>query len=166
MVPTIAFKLLFGFAVLRHDRRRLVTVAVTTHPTAEWLARQLSEAFPWEPAPRYLVRDRDRSYGEAFTRRVRAMGIRDRPIAPRCPRQNAYCERVIGSIRREYLDHLIIFGEAHLRRVLVAYSDYYNRVRTHLSLAKDTPHGRPVQRVGEAMRVPHLGGLHHSFVRI
>ncbi len=94
------------------------------------------------------------------------MGIGERPIAPRCPRQNAYAERVIGSIRRECRDHLIIFNEAHLRRVLVAYRDYYNRVRTHLSLAKDTPHGRPVQRVGEVTRIPYLGGLHHSVVRI
>ena len=94
------------------------------------------------------------------------MGIRDRPIAPRCPGQNAYAERVIGSVRRECRDHLIIFNEAHLRRVLVAYRDYYNRIRTHLSLAKDTPHGRPVQRVGEVPRIPHLGGLHRSFVRI
>jgi transposase InsO family protein len=94
------------------------------------------------------------------------MSIRDRPIAPHCPRQNAYAERVIGSIRRECLDHLIVFNEVHLRRVLVAYMDYYNQTRTHLTLAKDTPHGRPVQRVGEVTRVPHLGGLHHSFARI
>ena len=166
VVPTITFKLLYGFVVLRHGRRQLLSDAVTAHPTAEWLARQLSEAFPWESAPRYLVRDRDGSYGGAFKQRLRAMGIRDRPIAPYCPRQNAYAERVIGSIRRECLGHLIIFNEAHLRRVLVAYRDYYNLVRTHLSLAKDTPHGRPVQRVGEVTRVPYFGGLHHSFVRI
>ncbi len=166
VVPTIAFRLLFGFVILRHDRRQLVAVAVTVHPTAEWLARQISEAFPWDSAPRYLIRDRDSSYGAPFKRRLRAMGIRDRPIAPRCPRQNAYSERVIGSIRRECLDHLIIVNEAHLRRVLADYRDYYNRARTHLSLAKDTPHGRPVQPTGQVRRVPHLGGLHHSFVRI
>ncbi len=166
VVPTTTFKLLFGLAILHHDRRQLIAVAVTAHPTAEWLARQLSEAFPWDSAPRYLIRDRDSSYGAPFKRRLRAMGIRDRPIAPRCPRQNAYSERVIGSIRRESLDHLIIFGEAHLRRVLTAYSDYYNLVRTHLSLAKDTPHGRSVQPISKVTRVPHLGGLHHSFVRI
>ena len=166
VVPTIAFKFLFGFVVLRHDWRQLVAVAVTAHPTAEWLARQISEAFPWDSAPQHLIRDRDSSYGKPFTRRVRSMGIRDRPIAPRCPRQNSYAERVIRSIRRECLDHLIIVNEAHLRRVLANYSDYYNRARTHLSLAKDTPHGRPVQPTGQVRRVPHLGGLHHSFVRI
>jgi transposase InsO family protein len=166
VVPTVTFKLLYGFVVLRHGRRQLLAVAVTAHPAAEWLARQMSEAFPWDSASHYLIRDRDGSYGQPFTRRIRAMGIRDRPIAPRCPRQNACAERAIGSIRRECLDHLIIFNQAHLRRVLVADRDYDNRVRTHLSLAKDAPHGRPLQRIGEVTRVPYLGGLHHSFVRI
>jgi transposase InsO family protein len=166
VVPTITFKLLYGFVVLRHSRRQLLSIAVTAHPTAEWIARQINEAFPWESAPRYLVRDRDSSYGAPFKQRLRARGIRDRPIAPRCPRQNAYAERVIGSIRRECLDHLIIFSEAQLRRVLAAYVEYYNGSRTHLSLAKDTPLGRAIQPTGQVRRVPHLGGLHYSFARI
>jgi transposase InsO family protein len=112
VVRTATFKLLLGFVILRHDRRRLVHIAVTANPTADWIARQVSEAFPWNPAPKYLVRDRDGTYGEAFKRRVRAMGIRDRPTAPRSPWQNGHVERLIGSIRRECLDHLIIFGEA------------------------------------------------------
>jgi len=166
VVPTITFKLLYSFVVLRHGRRQLLSVGVTAHPTAEWIARQLSEAFPWESAPRYLVRDRDRSYGAQFKQSLRAMGIRDRPIAPRCPRQKAYAERVIGSIRRECLDHLIVFSEAQLRRVLAAYVEYYNGSRTHLALAKDTPLGRAIQPTGQVRRVPHLGGLYHSFARI
>ena len=166
VVPTITFKLLFGLVILRHDRRKIVSFAVTTHPTAEWVARRISEAFPWDSAPRYLVRDRDRSYGEVFQRRVQTMGIRDRPIAPRSPWQNAYVERLIGSIRRECLDHLIIVNDAHLRRALSAYAAYYNTIRTHLALRKDAPLGRPLQRAGAIRRVPHVGGLHHAFVRI
>jgi transposase InsO family protein len=144
VVPTITFKLLYGFVVLRHGRRQLMSVGVTAHPTAEWIARQLSAAFPWESAPRYLVRDRDSAYGAPFKQRLRAKGIRDRPIAPRCRRQNAYAERVIGSIRRECLDHLIIFSETQLRRVRAAYAEYYNGTRTHLSLAKDASLGRAI----------------------
>lgn len=160
VVPTITFKRLFGLVVLRHERRQLVAFAVTAHPTAEWLARQISGAFPWDSAPAYLIRDRDSSYGEPFKRRVRSMGIRDRPIAPRCPWQNPYVERLIGSIRRECLDHLIIVNEAHLRHVLTAYA------RTHLTLDEDTPCGRPVRRTGTITSIPHLGGLHHTFARI
>jgi len=166
VVPTAAFKLLFGLVILSHDRRRLVHIAVTAHPTADWIARQISEAFPWDTAPQYLIRDRDGAYGEKFRRRVRAMGIRDRPTAPRSPWQNGNVERLIGSIRRECLDHLIVFGEGHLRRVLRAYADYYNRTRTHLSLKKDAPFPRPILREGRIKSVPHLGGLHHSYVRI
>ena len=166
VVPTVAFRLLFALVILRHDRRRLVHVAVTAHPTAEWIARQISEAFPWDTAPRYLIRDRDSAYGEMFRRRVNAMGIRDRPTAPRSPWQNGHVERLIGSIRRECLDYTIIFGEAHLRRTLRAYAGYYNGTRTHLSLAKDTPLRRAIQRKGRLQFVPHLGGLHHSLVRI
>jgi transposase InsO family protein len=166
VVPTITFKLLFGLVVLRHDRREIVSFAVARHPTMEWLACQISEAFPWDSAPRYLIRDRDRSYGEIFQRRIQSMGIRDRPIAPRSPWQNAYVERLIGSIRRECLDHLIVFNEAHLRRVLSIYAAYYNTFRTHLALDKDAPLGRRTQRAGAIRRVPHVGGLHHAFVRI
>ena len=136
VVPTISFKLLYGLLILRHDRRRILWIGVTRWPTAEWSARQVSEACGWEPVPDYLVRDRDRVYGEAFARRLRAMGIRDRPTAPRSPWQNGYAERLIGSIRRECLDHVIVLGERHLRHVLGAYRQYYNGTRTHLALAK------------------------------
>ena len=128
VVPTITFNLLFAFVVLRHRRRELVSFGVTAQPTAEWLARQIAEAFPWETAPDYMICDRDRSYGAPFRRRVRAMGIRDRPVAPRSPWQNGHVERLIGSIRRECLDHIIVANEAHLRRVLCAYERYYNCV--------------------------------------
>ena len=138
---------------------------VQYHPTAEWIARQITEAFPWDDAPDHLVRDRDASYGHAVTRRLAAMGIRDHPIAPRSPWQNGYAERLIGSIRRECLDHIVIFGEDHLRRILQAYADYYNRVRTHLALAKDAPLVRPVQRFGDISVRLFLGGLHHEYCR-
>src|SRR5205809_2383818 len=147
VVPTISFRLLYGFLVFRHDRRRILWLGVTTHPTAEWIARQVTEACGWESSPQYLVRDRDRVYGEVFTRRIRAMGIRDRPTAPRSPWQNGYAERVIGSITRECLDHLVVLGERHLLRVLRSYQEYYNSTRTHLALSKDTPQARPVQAV-------------------
>ena len=137
VVRTISFKLLYGLVILRHARRRLVSISVTNNPTAEWIAGQVTDAFPWDEAPRHLIRDRDGAFGPAYTRRIRAMGIRDHPTAPRSPWQNGHVERLIGSIRRESLDHLIVFGEAHLRGVLKAYASYYNEVRTHLSLDKD-----------------------------
>jgi transposase InsO family protein len=148
VVPTAAFKLLYALVILGHDRRRLVQVAVTAHPTSDWIARQISEAFPWETAPKYLIRDRDGAYGQVFRRRLGAMGIRDRPTTARSPWQNGHVERLIGSIRRECLDHVIVFGEAHLRRMLRAYLDYYNGTRTHLSLNKDAPIARPILRKG------------------
>src|SRR5271154_322782 len=128
VVPTIDFKLLYGLVVVRLDRRELVWISVTTHPTAEWVARQITEAFPWNEAPRYMIRDRDRIYGTVVTRRLRAMSIRDKPIAPASPWQNGFAERLIGSIRRECADHIIVLGEMHLRRVLKSYADYYNPV--------------------------------------
>jgi transposase InsO family protein len=131
VVPTLTFECLFAFVVVGHDRRQLLWFAVTRHPTAEWLAQQIVEAFPWGTAPTYLVRDNDGAYGQAFTSRVRAMGIRDRPISPRSPWQNPYVERLIGTLRRDCLDHVLIFGERHLRRVLTTYSRYYNETRTH-----------------------------------
>src|SRR6516225_4559083 len=152
VTPTIGFNLLSGFIVVRLARRRLVWVAVTTNPTAEWIARQISEAFPWNETPRYLIRDRDRVYGTMVTRRVRAMGIRDKPIACGSPWQNCFAERLIGSIRRECLDHFVILGEAHLRRILGTYAAYYNVSRTHRSLDKDAPFSRPVQRAGSIPR--------------
>jgi len=163
VVPTISLRMLLGFVVLHHGRRQLVHVGVTAHPTAEWLSRQISEAIPWDRAPRHLIRDRDKAFGEIFKQRLHAMGIRDRPTAPRSPWQNAYVERLIGSIRRDRLDHLIIADERHLRNLLRDYADYYNRLRTHLSLNKDAPLGRPVQSHGV---LPHFGGMHHSFVRM
>src|SRR5262245_45717566 len=122
LVPTLTFECLFAFLVVSHGRRQLLWFAVTKHPTAEWLAQQIVEAFPWDTAPRYLIRDNDAAYGQAFTKRVRRMGIRDRPIAPRSPWQNPYVERLIGSLSRECLDHVLIFGERHLRRVLTLYA--------------------------------------------
>jgi transposase InsO family protein len=166
VVPTLTFERLFAVLVLGHGRRQLLWFEVTRHPTAEWLARQITEAFPWASAPAYLVRDNDRAYGHIFTSRVRAMGIRDRPISPGSPWQNAYVERLIGTVRRECLDRLLIFGEAHLRRVLASYAAYYNQVRTHLALGKDTPLGRAVQRCGVIVAIPILSGLHHHYIRI
>jgi transposase InsO family protein len=134
VVPTIGCKLLYGFVILRIDRRDLVWINVTTNPTAEWVARQITEAFPWDMAPRYMIRDRDRIYGIVVTRRLRAMGIRDKPTAPASPWQNGFAERLIGSIRRECLDHVIVWGEPHLRRILQSYANYYNRASEHPSV--------------------------------
>jgi transposase InsO family protein len=166
VVPTLSFRLLYGFLILRHRRRRIMWLAVTANPTAGWIARQVTEACGWEAAPDYIVRDRDCAYGEAFVRRLRAMGIRDRPTAPRSPWQNAYAERLIGSIRREALDHVVVLGERHLRHVLLSYMAYHNEARTHLSLKKDAPIPREVQSDGRIFAKPHLGGLHHQYVRI
>jgi len=166
VVPTIGFDLLYAFVIVRLDRRDLVWINVTTNPTAEWIAGQLTEAFPWDEAPRYLIRDRDRIYGSIVTRRMRAMGIRDKPTAPASPWQNGFAERLIGSIRRECVDHFIVLGEAHLRRILRTYTRYYNNIRTHWSLDKDAPVSRPVQRTGIISSRPILGGLHHHYVRV
>jgi hypothetical protein len=150
--------------MLGHGRRQLLWFDVTRHPTAEWLARQITEAFPWA-APAYLVRDNDRAYGEVFRSQVRAMGIRDWPTWPRSPWQNPYVERLIGTVRRECLDQVLIFGEAPLRQILSCYAAYYNEVRTHLALGKDAPLGRAVQRSGVIVAIPILSGLHHHYVR-
>jgi transposase InsO family protein len=166
VVPTIGFDLLFAFIIVRLDRRGLVWINVTTNPTAEWIARQLTEAFPWDEAPHYLIRDRDQIYGGIVTRRLRAMGIRDKPTAPASPWQNGFAERLIGSIRRECVDHFIVLGEAHLRRILRSYARYYNDIRTHRSLDKDTPVSRRVQRTGVITSNPILGGLHRRYVRV
>src|SRR3979411_3108800 len=166
VVPTIGFRMLYGFVIVRLDRRDLVWINVTTHPTAEWVARQITEAFPWEMAPRFMIRDRDRIYGIVVTRRLRAMGIRDKPTAPGSPWQNGFAERLIGSIRHECVDHLIVLGEAHLRRILTKYAAYYNELRTHRSLGKDAPIHRAIQHVGRIASVSVLGGLHHHYCRI
>jgi transposase InsO family protein len=154
MVPTISFRLLYGLLILRHDRRRILWLGATAHPTAEWIARQVTEACGWESGPQYLIRDRDRVYGEAFTRRIRAKGIRDRPTAPRSPWQNGYAERLIGSIRRECLDHVVVFGERHLRHVLRSYAHYYNGARTHLSWPRTRPCPEPSRPPAALFRCP------------
>jgi transposase InsO family protein len=166
VVPTIGFDLLYAFIIVRLDRRDLVWINVTTNPTAELIARQLIEAFPWDEAPRYLIRDRDRIFGTVVTRGMRAMGIRDKPTAPASPWQNGFAERLIGSIRRECIDHVVILGERHLRHLLRCYMTYYNEVRTHLSLDKDAPATRSIQREGNILCRPILSGLHHQYVRI
>src|SRR5215813_2828592 len=166
VVPTISFRLLYGLLILQHDRRHILWMAATAHPTAEWIARQVVEACGWEQAPRYIVRDRDRVYGKIFVRRVRAIGIRDRPVSPRSPWQNGYAERLIGSIRRECVDHVVVLGERHLRHLLLSYMKYYNETRTHLSLNKDAPISRAVEAVGRILCLPILGGLHHHYSRI
>ena len=166
VVPTVGFRLLYAFVIVRLDRRELIWINVTRNPTAEWIGRQLTEAFPWDEAPGYLIRDNDCIYGNVALRRIRAMGIRDKPIAPGSPWQNGFAERLIGSIRRECLDHLVVLGEAQLRRILRSYADYYNKIRTHRSLGKDAPSSRPVHRVGNIASHAILGGLHHHYVRI
>src|SRR5712664_2271092 len=166
IVPTVGFRLLFVLVILRHDRRRLISLSVTAYPTADWIARQITDAFPWDVAPEYMIRDRDGCYGQAVTKRLAAMGIRDHPTARRSPWQNGHAERLIGSNRRECLDHIVVFGEAHLRRTLAAYAGYYNELRTHLSLDKDSPDRRPVQRRGHLTARPILGGLHHQYCRM
>ena len=154
----------FVLAVLASPFKSKLRLAA--NPTAEWVARQITEAFPWDEAPHYLVRDRDRIYGSVVTRRLRAMGIRDKPTAPASPWQNGFAERLIGSIRRECVDHIVVFGEAHLRRILRSYAHYYNDIRTHRSLDKDAPASRPVQRTGSISSHAILGGLHHHYVRV
>jgi transposase InsO family protein len=166
VVPSVRFEQLFAFVVLGHGRRKLIWCAVTAHPTAEWLAQQITEAFPWDSAPTYLVRDNDRAFAGAFIHRIRAMGIRDRPTSFRSPWQNGYVERLIGSIRRECTDHLIVVSEEHLARLLAKFSTYYNEARPHVSLGKDAPHGRPIERFGDVVAHAVLGGLHHRYARI
>jgi transposase InsO family protein len=166
-VPTIRFQVLYVFLVLAHDRRRIVHFNVTAHPTAEWTAQQLREAFPFEEVPKYLLRDRDRIFGVDFTKQVEDLGIEEVLSAPRSPWQRAYIERVIGSIRRECLDHVIVFHEESLYRHVKAFVEYYHQSRTHLSLEKDTPGGRPAQPpgLGRVIALPQVGGLHHRYER-
>src|SRR5260370_1240632 len=156
VTPTIGFDVLYTFIIVRLARRDLVWINVTPHPTAEWVARQITEAFPWNEAPRHLIRDRDQVYGAAATRRLRAMGIRDKPIARGSPWQNGLAERLIGSIRRECVDHVFALGESHLREVLKPYARYSNEPRTHRPLDKDAPFTRPVQRIGSIPSQPLL----------
>jgi transposase InsO family protein len=167
VVVTATFRLLYALIVLGHDRRKVIHFEVTENPTQDWLARQMTEAFPWDAAPRYLLRDRDASYGQTFRDRVEAMGIEEVVTAPRSPWQNPFVERIIGSIRRECLNHVIIFDERHLRRVLSSYFQYYHKSRTHLSLDKDCPETRPIHppTAGKIIAFPEVGGLHHRYER-
>jgi putative transposase len=168
VVASVSFRMLYVMIILAHDRRKIVRFDVTRYPTAGWLSRQVTEAFPWDTAPRYLLRDRDASYGLEFCKRVDAMGITEVVTAPHSPWQNAYVERVIGSIRRECLDHIVIFNERHLRRALSTYIDYYHQTRTHLSLDKDCPESRPVMPpgIGRVAAIPQVNGLHHRYERL
>jgi transposase InsO family protein len=166
VVPAIGFDLLYVLVIVQLARRELVWINVAAHPTAEWIAQQIVEAFPWNEAPRYLIRDRDAIYGAAVRRRLRAMGIRDKPIALGSPWQNCFAERLIGTIRRECVDHVIALGEQHLHQVLKSYANYYNTSRTHRALDKDAPVSRPVQRIGRIVSHAMAGGLHHQYVRI
>jgi putative transposase len=167
VVPTLTFQLLFGFLILRHHRRELVHVNATDHLSAAWTARQLVESFPDETAPKYLLRDRDALYGDVFARRVKGLGMTEILIAPRAPWQNPFAERLIGSIRRECLDHVIVINERHLRRLLRRYLAYYNATRPHQSLHNNSPYPRDVQRSagGHIVAIPQVGGLHHRYQR-
>jgi transposase InsO family protein len=153
VVPTISFRPLYGLLIMQHGRRQMLWLGVT-------------EAIGWEQAPRYLVRDRDAAYGEVFARRVRSLGIRDRPTSPRSPWQNGHAERLIGSIRRECVDHVVVISERHLRHLMLSYKNYYNEARIHLSLNKDAPISRVVDTTGRIFSRPVLGGLHHQYARI
>jgi len=166
-LPTLAFRVLYVFLVPRHDRRRIVHFNVTANPTAQWAAQQIVEAFPFEERPRFMLRERDGTHGEYFCDRVEHMGIEEVLIAPQAPWQNPYAERVIGSIRRECLDHVIVLNEDHLRRTLSEFFTYYHEARAHLSLERNSPIPRPVQSVGQGRVVAegYLGGLHHCYTR-
>jgi putative transposase len=167
-VPTVTFRILYCFIVLRHNRREIVHFNVTANPNARWTAQQINEAFPYDAAPKYLIRDRDGIYGKDFRKRVKEMSIKEVIIAPRSPWQNPFAERVIGSIRRECLDHLIILGENHLHQILSSYFRYYNNCRPHLSLDRNSPSPRNVEppSKGKVISIPEVGGLHHRYSRV
>ena len=166
-VPTARLPVLFVLVVLAHHRRRVLHFGVTEHPTAAWTAQQIVEAFPDDTAPAYLLRDRDQVYGDAFHHRVKGMGIAEILTAPHSPWQNPFAERLIGSVRQECLNHVLVLGERHLRRTLTRYFAYYHRPRTHLALEKDAPAGRPIERpeVGRVVQIPEVAALHHRYVR-
>jgi len=166
-VPSATFRILFCFVVVSHNRRKILHFNVTDHPNAFWTATQITEAFPWNTAPRFLLRDRDGAYGRYFSNRVRNMGIEEVLCAPRSPWQDPYAERLIGSIRRECLDHVIVLGERHLRRILASYVEYYNHSRLHLSLNRDAPIPRKAgaNASGQVIAIPQVGGLHHRYER-
>jgi putative transposase len=166
-IPTATFRVLYVLVVLAHNRRRVVHFNLTEHPTAAWTAQQIIEAFPEDTAPRFLLRDRDQIYGEEFRRRVAGMRIEEVMTAPQSPWQSPYVERLIGSIRRECLNHVIVFNETHLRGILKSYIEYYHRSRTHLSLAKDAPVPRAKHPpdLGAVIEIAEVGGLHHRYER-
>ena len=166
-VPTVGHRVLFVFVVLAHLRRRVLHFAVTEHPTAAWTARQVTEAFPWDTAARYVIRDRDGIYGDVFRGRVKAMGIEEVLIAPRSPWQSPFVERLIGSVRRDVLNHVVVINERHLHRVLKSYFAYYHAARCHMALDGDAPEHREVQppEMGKVIEIPEVGGLHHRYVR-
>lgn len=167
-VPTVTFRVLYVFILLRHDRRQMVHFNVTDHPYPEWAGQQIADAFPYEEAPRFLLRDRDDNYDQQhFQKRVKALGIEEVPTAPHSPWQNPYCERAIGSIRRDCLDHVIVLNEAHLHRILTAYFRYYHSCRPHLSLERNAPIPRSIEPPsrGTVVAISHLGGLHHRYTR-
>jgi putative transposase len=166
-VPTAGLSVLFVLVVLAHHCRRVVHFNATEHPTAHWTAQQIVDAFPDDSAPSYLLHDRDTVYGEQVRHRMKGMRIEELLTAPHSPWQNPFAERLIGSIRRECLDHVVVLGEQHLRRILTAYLAYYHRARTHLSLDKDAPDGRPIEppELGVIVPIPEVGGLHHRYVR-
>jgi len=165
-VPTATFRILYVFVILHHGSRKVVHFNVIADPSSQWAAQQITEAFPWDTAPKYLLRDRDGIYGSVFQKRLSNMGITEVKTAPRSPWQNPFAERVIGSIRRECLNHVIVLNAEHLRSILSEYIDYYHHDRTHLSLGKDTPSGRAVAEMpehGKVVALPRLGGLHHRY---
>jgi transposase InsO family protein len=167
-VPTATFRVLYVFFILANDRRRVLHFNVTEFPSAQWTGQQIIEAFPEDTAPRYMIRDRDGIYGEQFRRRIEGIGIDEVLTAPQSPWQNPYAERLVGSVRRECLDHIIVLGERHLHRILKSYFAYYHRSRTHLSLSKDAPEPRPIHppSMGKVVALPEVGGLHHRYERL
>ena len=166
-VPTATFRILFVLVILSHSRRKIVHFNVTTNPTVEWTAQQIVEAFPWDSAPKYLLRDRDSVYGAYFSNRLKNIGIKEVATAPRSPWQNPFVERLIGSIRRDCLDHVIVLSESHLKRILSSYFTYYHHDRTHYGLGKDTPVERSIQsmpaKAGKLIELSKVGGLHHRY---
>ena len=167
VVPTVTFRVFYVLLVMSHDRRRILHFNLMTSPSARWTAQQVTEAFPYDTAPRYLLHDRDRTFAAECSQRVLSMGIEEVLTAPASPWQNSYCERLIGSIRRECLDHVIILSERHLRRVLHSYASYYHASRTHRSLDDDCPDPRPVEppEMGDVIALAQVGGLHHRYAR-
>jgi len=166
VVVTLSFRLLYAVVIVTHYRREILHTDVTEHPTQEWLAKTILQAFEKNPKPKYLVRDRDCCYGRKFSQQLRALGIREQVIPRHSPWANPFVERLIGSIRRECLNHVVIINEDHLRRILQEYVHFYNHCRTHMSIDKDCPIHRPkqsIQKAGQIVAIPHLGGLHHHY---